>query len=266
MVTMKKFEEAGKAYRMDEYIVIPSYPKHQKWKTSPKIKEGIIQILVELGVKYLVKLEEMHYRFDLRLAFDRLSIPYPYTEEERPSATSGEITVKTILEQTAMTGFFIDEEDAKNLLKKTDPSWFGDHSFVSFIALKIREHEKYSAKPLEEQRRIYRKILLDAENYRQEYPSWREKQEKKDREKAQKAKHRDMLAELKRCPPTHCECGAELDEDLRCLKCGRFYCLDKEKLKWMSCEESMKSLTEGFRERIKKNNAGGEINGNTGTV
>jgi hypothetical protein len=78
---MQKFEKNGKAYRMGEYIVIPSYPKHQKWETSPKIKEGIISCLVDIGVDNLVKLEEYKYRFDLKVVFDRLSVPYPYPKK-----------------------------------------------------------------------------------------------------------------------------------------------------------------------------------------
>jgi hypothetical protein len=252
---MKKFEKDGKAYRMGEYIVIPSYPKHQKWETSPKIKEGIIGCLVNIGVDNLLKLEEYNYRFDLKIVFDKLSLPYPYPKPKVPT-TQLELfspsIQQTILDQAAKAGFYIDQEDAKNLLEKTDPAWFGDNSFVSFVAMKIREHEKYSVKPPEEQRRIFRKVLLEADNYRQEYPSWREKKEKKDREEAHKVKRKEMLAELKRCPPIKCECGTNLDEDLRCLKCGKFYWLDEKNLKWMSCEGSMESFSEGFRKRIRK--------------
>ena len=73
---LDKFEKAGKAYRMDEYIVIPSWPKHQKWDKAPKIKQGIILNLMALEEKYLKKIAEMNYRFDLRIVLDRLSIPY----------------------------------------------------------------------------------------------------------------------------------------------------------------------------------------------
>jgi hypothetical protein len=173
-------------------------------------------------------------------------------KEEKPTVALEGITIKTVLEQAARTGFFIDEEDAKKLIEKTDPSWFGDHSFISFIAIKIREHEKYSTKPLDEQRRIFRKILLDADNYRQEYPSWREKQAEKDHEYAQETERRNMLVELRKCPPVQCECGTELDGELRCPICGRFYWLDEEEMQWMSSKASLKSFSEGFRKHIRK--------------
>ena len=73
---LDKFEKAGKVYRMDEYVVIPSWPKHQKWEKAPKIKQGIIISLMEIGEEYLKRLVAMNYRFDLRIVLDKLSIPY----------------------------------------------------------------------------------------------------------------------------------------------------------------------------------------------
>jgi hypothetical protein len=61
---------------MDEYIVLPTWPKHQKWEKAPKIKEGIILSLMELNEASLKRLVEMNYRFDLHIVLDRLSIPY----------------------------------------------------------------------------------------------------------------------------------------------------------------------------------------------
>jgi hypothetical protein len=239
---------------MDEYIVIPSAPKHQKLDSAPKLKEGVIQILMAIGVEYLVKLEEYRYRFDLRVVFDRLSIPYPYPKQVKP-ATIQEArpdclpTVENILEQAAHTGFFIDDGDAKSLLEKTPLDWFGVHSFIGFVAAKVREHETYSKKPAEEQRRIFRKVLLDAENYRQEYPSWREKNEKRDRDEAQADERRAKLIELENSPPVQCQCGAGLGDDFRCPVCNGFYRLNKEELRWIFFDASETSLTKEFRRR-----------------
>lgn len=76
--TLVKFETAGKAYRIDEYIAIPAWPKHQKWDRSPKIKEGIVSVLKEIGKKHLDKLTTIGYKFDLKIVYDTLSIPYTY--------------------------------------------------------------------------------------------------------------------------------------------------------------------------------------------
>jgi hypothetical protein len=75
---LEKFEKAGKVYRMDEFIIIPSWPKHQKWETAPKIKSGIVSCLTKLDKNFLQKLVEIEYKFDLRIVYDTLSIPYPY--------------------------------------------------------------------------------------------------------------------------------------------------------------------------------------------
>lgn len=70
----RKFEKAGKAYRKDEYVVIPSWPKHQKWEKSSKVNEGIIRILKELDVEILKYLVQVGYRYPI----DTLSIPNVY--------------------------------------------------------------------------------------------------------------------------------------------------------------------------------------------
>jgi len=70
-----KFEKAGKAYRHDEYIIIPKWPKHQKWETHSKIKDGIISVLQDLPKELLKKLYEVDYEFDLSL-IDKTIIAY----------------------------------------------------------------------------------------------------------------------------------------------------------------------------------------------
>ena len=69
---LRHFEKDGKAYRMDEYVVIPSWPKHQKWEKSAKIKEGIINCLVELDIEKLTMLVCINYKFDMHVVFDTL--------------------------------------------------------------------------------------------------------------------------------------------------------------------------------------------------
>lgn len=54
-----KFQKAGKAYIRDEYIVLPSWPQHQKAEDRSKIKKGIDAILESLPpdlVRYMVSI------------------------------------------------------------------------------------------------------------------------------------------------------------------------------------------------------------------
>jgi len=62
-----KFENAGKAYRKDEYIIIPSWPKHQKWEKVQKIRDGIISELQNLPEAVIEFLDTVEYQFDLSL-------------------------------------------------------------------------------------------------------------------------------------------------------------------------------------------------------
>lgn len=75
---MEKFEKAGKAYRIGEYIALPSWPKHQKWETRSKIEAGMVACLLELPESCLVRLVQIGYKYDLLDVFDTLSISYPY--------------------------------------------------------------------------------------------------------------------------------------------------------------------------------------------
>lgn len=38
---LAKFQKAGKAYHYEEYMILPSWPNHQKWETKDTIKKGI---------------------------------------------------------------------------------------------------------------------------------------------------------------------------------------------------------------------------------
>ncbi len=75
---LEKFKKSGKAYLIEEYIILPSWPRHQKWEKSQKIKDGIISILNGLDKEIIEKLVFLKYDFDLTIVSDTLSIPYVY--------------------------------------------------------------------------------------------------------------------------------------------------------------------------------------------
>lgn len=62
---MQKFEKAGKVYRFGEYIIIPTWPKHQKWEQKSAIYSGIIAVLKTLDEEVLHQLYIKNYSFDL---------------------------------------------------------------------------------------------------------------------------------------------------------------------------------------------------------
>jgi hypothetical protein len=158
--------------------------------------------------------------------------------------------ISEILKQAETTGFFIDTELAEQLIACTDYSWFGDHSFISFVAIKIREHDKYGKKPVDEQRRIFRKVLLDAENYRREYPKWREEQENRERKEAALAKKKAIFQRAVDNKPTHCiKCGAALIE-LHCPQCQGEHYFDEQDMQYKYTPKI--DLSGGFENYIKQ--------------
>jgi uncharacterized phage protein (TIGR02220 family) len=70
--TLERFEEDKKAYYFGEYIVIPSWPKHQKTERHPKLKSGIFAVLDSLSVDVIIFLKRVNYAFDLS-KYDSLS-------------------------------------------------------------------------------------------------------------------------------------------------------------------------------------------------
>ena len=74
---LRKFEDAKKVYRYNNYIIIRNFPKHQQLKSDNVIK-GIAAILCKLPDDLLCYLEEIGYQFDIKGTFDTLCIPYTY--------------------------------------------------------------------------------------------------------------------------------------------------------------------------------------------
>ncbi len=71
---LKLFEKSKKAYYYQGYIILPSWPKHQKWATHKKIETGINAILSELKPILISYLKNIGYTYPI----DRLSIPCVY--------------------------------------------------------------------------------------------------------------------------------------------------------------------------------------------
>jgi hypothetical protein len=71
---LQKFQKDEKAYRYDMYIIVKTWPKHQKWEQRSKIKSGIEKILVKLDSKLLSYLKDIGYTYPI----DTLPISYTY--------------------------------------------------------------------------------------------------------------------------------------------------------------------------------------------
>ena len=74
---LRKFEDAKKVYRYNNFVIIRNFPKHQQLKSDNVIK-GIAAILCKLPDDLLCYLEEIGYQFDIKGTFDTLCIPYTY--------------------------------------------------------------------------------------------------------------------------------------------------------------------------------------------
>jgi hypothetical protein len=246
---MKKYQEDHKAFRMGEYIVIPSAPKHQQWETSDKIYKGIVNLLEEIGPDNLRLLVRMDYKFPLKVVFDRLQIPLKPVSipHEGVLSLSDKSPVETVLERSAESGFFIEADVAARLVSTIDPTWIdGPHNFMKLAAERARGG-RYADLSEDEQKAIYISALLKWDDLRQEYPVWRENQEKNERLEALRIERE----RIKNTPPKTCQCGAKLGPDLRCPVCERVCYFDDEQWRWAFIERQNISLTGGFMDHLK---------------
>ena len=90
----RRFEESGKVYRRGEWVIIPNWPKHQKWQSRGKIKSGIEAILLNLPEFVFFELKNVGYLYPV----DTLSypmIPYAYGSNYSDSDSDSESDPET---------------------------------------------------------------------------------------------------------------------------------------------------------------------------
>lgn len=64
----ERFAEAGKVYFYDEeWIILPTWPKHQQYDKRAKIRDGIVSVLQDIPEEVIAYLAEVGYHFDLSL-------------------------------------------------------------------------------------------------------------------------------------------------------------------------------------------------------
>lgn len=61
----KRFEESGKAYYFERYIIVPMWPRHQRYEKRESIRQGIVNQLKDLPEAVWNKIHEVGYVFPL---------------------------------------------------------------------------------------------------------------------------------------------------------------------------------------------------------
>ena len=146
-------------------------------------------------------------------------------------------------------GFFLDDDDTARLIGELDSAWLcGDHTFIAFIAETVGQ--EYGDKPKREQHRVFRKLLFDAPNLREEYPAWRRQQENIDAFRGIK-EARDAARDNH---PTECgNCGVKLrqwDGTWVCDHCGVQYIFNENSRNWDYHGPPEGNLSELYRQQI----------------
>jgi len=288
---LEKFSEAGKSFFFNGYMIIPKWPKHQKWGERGRLKLGAEALLRSLPneIKEFIR-QPGNYEYDLSILDDtpckgngedkekgdtlsqgegEKAIGYPQNDEKGDTLSNdldldsdldldpkkhfprksggGKDPPKTeeppplfqaIKNKIAAEGFFLDDKDVDLLISKTDPTWFGENSFVEFIAEVARGKPGYAEKTREGKRGLFRFLLFEAPERIDEFPRWRAEREKKAESEAL-AKTREEACRKAREPPSACPgCGGVMalwegkDDLAKCRSCGGWYLFFEESQEW----------------------------------
>jgi hypothetical protein len=166
--------------------------------------------------------------------------------------------IKNIHEEAEKVGFPLDTGLLQRIAESgIDPAWIqGPNSFVEFA--KERIMTEYRDKPFEEQRLLFVRAFT-WENLRNEYPAWRQNEQKETVTAARK----NIFDKISK-RPTVCEhCGAELDSTYVCPGCGYQFWYDDEKDGWIFeqhfnlVDEFRKVLAEKRTVKLSENSEGG---------
>lgn len=93
---MARFEKAGKAHRAGEYIIIPTWPKHQKWREKTTINTGIRKIIEELPNSIRDKAIKVGYQYPI----DTVPISYTYRPSYLNSDYDSDLDIDTDTDST----------------------------------------------------------------------------------------------------------------------------------------------------------------------
>ena len=83
-----KFSKAGKAhFYNDEWMILPSWPRHQQYESRSKIRTGIEAVLKKLDGKLIDYLKKVGYEYPM----DSISIPYTYPSNYSDSDSDSDL-------------------------------------------------------------------------------------------------------------------------------------------------------------------------------
>jgi hypothetical protein len=136
--------------------------------------------------------------------------------------------LEQIKKESKAQGFFLNDATARKFQRSClVPSWFsGPFSFLRFTAERLKK--KYPEKDAESLSGIYIAAVLNKKDtwgdFREEYPGWRENQEKAARE----TERCQAFSKARDSPPRKCQCGGELNGRLVCQRCGGRYVFEEK--------------------------------------
>lgn len=95
LTMLERFAIAGKAlFVLEEWIILPSWPKHQKWESKLTIKKGIESTLRTIPKVVLDEAKKANYLYPIDI------LPVPYPQEPSYLNSDTDIDIDTEFEET----------------------------------------------------------------------------------------------------------------------------------------------------------------------
>lgn len=140
---LERFKKDGKAILVGEYMVLPAWPKHQKWEKKDTIREGIDAIIRQLPDEIRAELPKLGYQYSL-------GVSYPYG----PSYLDSDIDYDSNLDtdrdkdiDSNVSSVSVGN-DGISRIEKARKEW-NNHSpdplpNYRFLAIQLREEERHT--------------------------------------------------------------------------------------------------------------------------
>jgi len=149
---LERFKKDGKAILVGEYMILPAWPKHQKWEKKDTIREGIDAIIRQLPDEIRAELPKLGYQYSVGVSYPygqySVGVSYPYGPSYLDSDIDSDSNLDSDRDKDIDSNPVFSPSvgnDGLSRIEKARKVWNDKADTLPpyrFIASKLREHER----------------------------------------------------------------------------------------------------------------------------
>ncbi len=149
---LERFKKDGKAILVGEYMILPAWPKHQKWEKKDTIREGIDAIIRQLPDEIRAELPKLGYQYSVGVSYpygpNSVGVSYPYGPSYLDSDIDSDSNLDSDRDKDIDSNPVFSPSvgnDGLSRIEKARKVWNDKADTLPpyrFIATKLREHER----------------------------------------------------------------------------------------------------------------------------